>query len=111
MALFEKSTAKIGLSVVVALAATLAAASAGAQTAPGAPGSNATIPEKIKPAPDSGKPAEGRSSGANLSNKLNRTNGVIKPPSNVDPDMKNPVPATPQGSMPVIKPPAGAQAK
>jgi len=39
----------------------------------------------------------------NLSDKLARSNGVICPPSNVDPDMKQPAP--PGGPMPVIPPP------
>lgn len=38
-----------------------------------------------------------------LSDKLDKSNGVIRPQSGVDPKMQKPAPAT--GSMPVIAPP------
>jgi hypothetical protein len=41
---------------------------------------------------------------SNLSDKLARSNGVICPPSHIDPDMKQP-PPSPGGPMPVIPPP------
>ncbi|HTV26594.1 MAG TPA: hypothetical protein VMF32_02310 [Xanthobacteraceae bacterium] len=44
----------------------------------------------------------GNSAGANLSDKLAKSGGVICPP-NVDPDMKAPTPKG--GTMPVIPPP------
>jgi hypothetical protein len=47
--------------------------------------------------------ADTSSSKQDLSDKLSQTNGVICPPSNVDPAMKTPAPDT--GKMPVIPPP------
>ncbi len=44
-----------------------------------------------------------RSNGGNLSDKLARSDGVICPPSQVDPEIKAPTP--PGGTMPVIPPP------
>jgi opacity protein-like surface antigen len=41
--------------------------------------------------------------GANLSDKLARSNGVICPPAGVDPEIREPTP--PGGNMPVIPPP------
>jgi hypothetical protein len=41
--------------------------------------------------------------GANLSDKLARSNGVICPPAGVDPEIREPTP--PGGKMPVIPPP------
>jgi hypothetical protein len=43
--------------------------------------------------------------GATLSEKLDQSNGVIKPRSDVDPKIEKPAPTT--GSMPVVPPPAG----
>jgi hypothetical protein len=40
-----------------------------------------------------------------LSDKLDRSDGVIKPPSGVDPEMTQAPPATSRKSMPVIPPP------
>ena len=42
--------------------------------------------------------------GGNLSEKLDKSDGVIKPPPGVDPHMAKPAPPTPQ-TMPVIRPP------
>jgi len=76
-----------------------------AQTAPGVPGSNATIPEKqAAPSP----PAEAGSdvkSGRSLSQKLDASGGVIKPPSDIDPGIKKPAPVPEPNSTPVITPP------
>jgi hypothetical protein len=47
--------------------------------------------------------AGANSSGQNLSDKLSQSNGVICPPTNVDPNIKAPAPDT--GKMPVIPPP------
>ncbi len=49
-------------------------------------------------------PAGGRSE--SLSTKLNKSDGVIKPNSNVDPGMKVPAPVPQPNSMPVIPPSA-----
>ncbi len=41
--------------------------------------------------------------GSNLSNKLAQSNGVICPPANIDPEIREPAP--PGGSMRIIPPP------
>lgn len=41
--------------------------------------------------------------GENLTDQLNRTDGVIPPTRNLDPDMTHPAP--PVGTMPVLPPP------
>lgn len=51
-----------------------------------------------------GPGASGSSSGP-LSDKLDRSHGVIHPPFGVDPNLPQPPPATGPGSMPVIPPP------
>jgi hypothetical protein len=50
-----------------------------------------------------GKSQDDRGQGTNLSDKLAQSNGVLCPPSDVDPRIKQPTP--PQGNMPVIPPP------
>ena len=81
-----------------------------AQSAPGAPGTSQTIPEKVQPKLDTTPaPSEGRSSSGTLSDKLDKSNGVIPAPQGVDPDMHRQAPAT--GTMPVVPPPAGGEAK
>ncbi len=55
-------------------------------------------------APDSKNCADASKSNQDLSNKLSQSNGVICPPSNVDPAMKAPTPDN-GGKMPVIPPP------
>lgn len=54
-----------------------------------------------------GKGAEGdqqtHDASGSLSDKLARSNGVICPPNNIDPEIKQPTP--PGGAMPVIPPP------
>jgi hypothetical protein len=46
-----------------------------------------------------------RAPDGSLSQKLDRSNGVIKPPQNVDPGMHKPTPQPGAGTMPVIPPP------
>ena len=67
-------------------------------TPPAVPGSPQTIPEKTPSSPGT------NGTSGNLSEKLDKSDGVIKPPDHVDPTMAKPAPATPQ-TMPVIKPP------
>jgi len=75
-----------------------------AQTAPGAPGSKEVIPEKQ--APPISQPGDDEvKSGRSLSQKLNESNGVIKPEGNVDPDIHTTAPEPHPNSTPVIKPP------
>ena len=103
-----------------ALAGALAVALCGgtavlAQTGPGAPGTDQVIPEK-KGAPII-PPTSASGSDKTLSDKLDQTNGVIKPSTNVDPGMAKPAPVPNPNSTPVIKPPgtpggpAGAEPK
>jgi hypothetical protein len=80
-----------------------------AQIAPGDPAGNQTIPEK-----DLSRPAEGGTQNGNatsdrkqsLSDKLDKSGGVIKPAEGVDPQIVQPAPVPGPNSMPVI-PPAG----
>ena len=58
------------------------------------------IPEKVQP--ESGD-------GRTLSEKLDQSDGVIKPPSEVDPEIKTVPPDPGPNSMPVIKPPGDAK--
>jgi hypothetical protein len=68
------------------------------------------IPGKIAPGPDAPKTDLSKQNGE-LSDKLNKSNGVIRPEDGIDPKMQKPTPAT--GAMPVIPPPdaPGAQPK
>ena len=80
-----------------------------AQIAPGDPASNQTIPEK-----DLSRPAEGGTQNGNvtpdgnqsLSDKLDKSGGVIKPAEGVDPQIVHPAPVPDPKTTPVI-PPAG----
>jgi hypothetical protein len=80
-----------------------------AQIAPGDPAGNQTIPEK-----DLSRPAEGGTQNGNavpdrkqsLSDKLDKSGGVIKPAEGVDPKIVQPAPVPNPNSTPVI-PPAG----
>jgi hypothetical protein len=88
--------------LVVALVAGLLAvclpgaadATAAAQIAPPSPPKQ-TVPERIEPG----------TSGSSLSDKLNRSHGVIHPPSDVDTGIAQPPPAMPPHSTPVLPPP------
>ena len=67
------------------------------------------IPGKTAPGPDAPKTDLSKQNGE-LSDKLNRSNGVIRPEEGIDPKMQKPAPAT--GTMAVIPPPgAPAQPK
>jgi hypothetical protein len=103
----KRSTMSLALALALLPGAGLM--SAHGQTAPGAPGTSSTIPEKVQPQPGA-TGSEGRSSGQNLSDKLDQTNGVIPAPQGVDPDIHKPAPSAPN-SMPIIPPPSGSQAK
>ncbi len=76
---------------------------ASAQSQPRAP--NMPSPESVpaeKMAPDLGTTG---STGETLSERLNRTEGVIKPPVTATPDMTVPAPVPNPGTTPVIRPP------
>ena len=90
----------------------LGAAGTSAQTAPGDPAGNQTIPEKDLSRPDALRPGGAPGGSAddnhekNLSDKLDASGGVIKPPPGVDPEIVKPAPVPEPNSTPVI-PPSG----
>jgi len=88
------------LSGLVALGASVASAQAPVprQPVPNMPAPQQTIPEKIEP-------REPSSTGSTLSDKLERSNGVIRPPGDVDPGIASPAPVPNPGTTPVIRPP------
>lgn len=67
--------------------------------APAAPSLQAPRPEASEP-----KPAL-PSTGENLSERLDRSGGVIRPPAGVDPEIRVPPKEPNAGTMPVIPPP------
>jgi hypothetical protein len=80
-----------------------------AQIAPGDPAGNQTIPEKdLSRSAEGGTPNRNATSDGNqnLSDKLDKSGGVIKPAENVDPQIVQPAPVPDPNSTPVI-PPAG----
>ncbi len=77
-----------------------------AQTQPRDP--NMPSPQNVpaeKMAPDLGSTG---STGETLSERLNRTEGVIKPPVTATPDMRVPAPVPNPGTTPVIPPPGSS---
>ena len=92
------------LSMGFALAVSLGAAPVAAQQNPGAPGTDQVIPEKDSTRPQDQPKTQGSGTGENLSDKLNRTDGVLKPSTDVDPGIDKDAPST-GGTMPVIPPP------
>ena len=71
--------------------------------APNMPPSSQVVPEKIEPRDPSATGGVG--SAPTLSDKLEATDGVIRPPANIDPDIKVPAPVPNPGTTPVIPPP------
>ena len=61
------------------------------------PQNNSTIPEKISP-------SEPSTTGSTLSDKLHASDGVIRPPAGIAPDMTVPAPVPNPGTTPVIPP-------
>jgi hypothetical protein len=72
-----------------------------AQTTPGAPGTDQVIPEKDRTRPVD----QPGNSQQNLSEKLDKSGGVLKPTEDVDPKMTKPAPEPNASTMPVIPPP------
>jgi hypothetical protein len=64
------------------------------------PQNNATIPEKIHPQ----EPSTTGSTGETLSDKLKESDGIIRPPAGIAPDMTVPAPVPNPGTTPVIPP-------
>lgn len=73
----------------------------GQDSDPKLPAPQEQVPEKVRP--------EGETGGRTLSDKLERSDGVIKPPAGVDPEIKTIAPEPNPNSMPVIKPPGTAK--
>ncbi|WP_019902964.1 hypothetical protein [Methylobacterium sp. 77] len=69
----------------------------GRDTSPNIPPSTETVPEKVRPSEDG-------AGGSTLSDKLEKNDGVIKPPGNSAPGMVVKPPETENSGMPVIKP-------
>jgi len=69
---------------------------------PGSPRPNPTIPEKQGEQSSSEKTG---SSGTSLSDKLEKSHGVVRPPANTDSGIVQPVPNPGTSIMPVIPPP------
>lgn len=69
-----------------------------------APGANAApAPWRIADATPAAPPTDISKKPGNLSDKLNRSDGVIHPEGDIDPAMRKPAPPT--GATPVIPPP------
>jgi hypothetical protein len=73
--------------------------------APNMPAPQNTIPEKIEPQSRDPSSTGSTGSGATLSDKLEATDGVIRPPSNIAPDMTVPAPNPDPGTTRIIPPP------
>src|SRR5688500_3777696 len=91
------------------LASLFAAPALGQGKPPAEPGAAPCAPHQPPGSPGTtvGSAGEARSNGAppqNLSDRLARSDGVLCPPANVDPQMKLPTPET-GSAMPVIPPP------
>jgi len=100
--------APLTLAAAILLAGTLPTAaqspppSPSPQESPATPHPQTTIPEKINP-PQGNETTGAGPRGENPSEKLNRSEGVVRPPSDTDPGLVKPTPNT--GTMPVIPPP------
>jgi hypothetical protein len=68
---------------------------------PNMPAPSATIPEKASPGASTVTDEKGR----NLSEKLNTSDGVLRPKGDPDPGINTKAPEPNPNSMPVIKPP------
>ena len=99
-----------GLMSSAALAQSPEAPLRGRDSDPALPPPNQTIPDKIRP--EAGDKSD--TTGSTLSDKLERNDGVIKPPPGISPDMNVAPPVQQPNSMPVIKPnqlPGSGEAK
>ena len=90
-----------GASLALGFLATATFASAQTSSTPSPNETEKVIPEK---APSAASDAATGDAGF-LSDKLDRSNGVIAPPSNIDPAIRQPTPPDNGSLMPVIPPP------
>lgn len=97
-------TFAVGLSLMAgtALAQSPDAPLKGRDSDPALPPPNQTIPDKIRPSDDSA--GKGAADKGTLSDRLEKSDGVIKPPGNAAPGMVVTPPDPNPGGMPVIKP-------
>jgi hypothetical protein len=103
------SAMKAALPIVLTALLGLGSGGAVAQIAPGDPAGNQTIPEKDLSRPAEGATPHGNATSdgnQNLTDKLDKSGGVIKPAEDVDPQIVQPAPVPDPKSTPVI-PPAG----
>jgi hypothetical protein len=91
------------ISIKVRKLRVLAIAIGAASCLPAVPSTRAAEPQGTVVAQDK-QPSTDAGSSGNLSERLNQSGGVIKPPENVDPGMQKPPPES-SGKMPVIPPP------
>ena len=103
---FSKTTLRAaallaGLMSTAALAQDPSVPQRGQDSDPKLPAPQEQVPEKVRP--------ESGTTGSTLSEKLEKSDGVIKPPSGVDPEIKTIAPDPNPNSMPVIKPPGTAK--
>jgi hypothetical protein len=77
------------------------------QQAPNMPAPNQMPAEKVEPDSNLSGPAGPSETGStnNLSDKLEQSDGVIRPPANASPDITVPAPVPDPGTTPVIRPP------
>ena len=90
-----------GLMSTAALAQDPSVPQRGQDSDPKLPPPQEQVPEKVRP--------ESGNSGATLSEKLEKSDGVIEPPAGVDPEIKTIAPEPTPNSTPVIKPPGNAK--
>ncbi len=70
---------------------------------PNMPAPQSTIPEKVAPSDPSSTGSTGSS--GTLSDKLEKSDGVIRPRTNIDPEITTRAPVPNPGTTPVIPPP------
>lgn len=90
--------------LVLAFSGVLLAGAAVGQTAE-SPREPPSSPPRSPPTSLPLPPDQGEGSGSSLSERLSKSQGVIRPPQDVDPAMKADPPPTGPNSMPVVPPP------
>ena len=95
------SVAALLLGATAALAQDPSVPQRGQDTDPKLPPSSQTIPDKVRP--------ESGGTGPTLSEKLEKSDGVIKPSNDADPAIRAIPPDPDPNSTPVIKPPNNAK--
>lgn len=98
----------IRTTLILAFSAALgtAALAQAQQQAPNMPAPQNVPAEKVDPEPIRPKdPSTTGSTDGTLSDRLERTEGVIRPPARATPDMTVPAPVPNPGTTPVIRPP------